>query len=85
MTSCVLQERHHELLADFGRQVRVADIARQVQKDANLAVADAQRSTREVGCGCFGWGAVQGHSAVQKHPVQYRLVQVSAVVVSCRL
>ena len=43
------QERHHELLADFGRQVRVADIARQVQKDANLAVADAQQSAREVG------------------------------------
>ena len=46
---CALsQERHHELLADFGRQVRVADIARQVQKDANLAVADAQQSVHEV-------------------------------------
>ena len=43
-----MQERHHELLEDYGRQVRVVEMTRQMQKDANLAVADAQHSAREV-------------------------------------
>ena len=50
MQSCAaaLQERHHELLEDYGRQARVVEMTRQMQKDANLAVADAQHAAREV-------------------------------------
>ena len=43
------QERHNELVADYGRQVRVADIARAVQQEAAASIATAHRSAAQVG------------------------------------
>ena len=42
------QERHMQLLADYGRQVRVADIARTVQGEAATALTASQRSAIQV-------------------------------------
>lgn len=48
-SACVpLQERHNQLLADYGRQVRVADIARTVQREAATALSTAHRSASQV-------------------------------------